>query len=412
MVSQCQKKTAMKKSNVTYLMAAIGLLGILYSCSEDMEYRKPSGGSKGVPLQVTDVNVKNYPGKATLTYKIPNDPNLLYVKAIYTSSSGREMEAKASYYVDSLVVEGFADENEHEVKLYTVNRQEEASDPISVTVKPLEAPIWPILRSLEMRNAFGGFKLEALNKTKEPIGILIMERNARNEWDVNNNLSVYTSVDSIASQVAGMDTLLREYAIVIRDRWGNLTDTVFQNITPIYETEVERTHFNHYPLPGDAPMVSNGGTVRGMWDNRYGWPVCFTSLDANVSSIPAVVTVDMGLEVKVSKVWIRPFQEISGLFFDYTTLKYFELWGSANPNPNGELDGSWTKLGSYEMKKPSGSPGLTETPSDIEAARAGFFFEADLDAPKIRYLRIKNLKNWSGFGSLSVDELKVFGDPR
>jgi hypothetical protein len=76
------------------------------------------------------------------------------------------------------------------------------------------------------------------------------------------------------------------------------------------------------------------------------------------------------------------------------------------------LDGTWTKLGSYEMKKPSGTPGLTETPSDKEAARAGFFFEADLDAPKIRYLRIKNLKNWSGFGSLSVDELKVYGDPR
>jgi hypothetical protein len=402
----------MNKLNLKYLMRAVLLLAVLYSCSEDLEHRKPSGGSDGVPEKVTEVNVKNYPGKATITYKIPNDPDLLYVKAIYTSSSGRAMEAKASYYVDSLVVEGFADENDHEVKLYTVNRHEKQSEAISVTVNPLEAPIWPILRSFDMRNAFGGFKLAALNITKEPVAILIMERNARNEWDVNNNLSVYTSIDSITSQVAGLDTLLREYAIAIRDRWGNLTDTVFQDITPIYETEVERTQFSHYPLPGDAPMVSNGGTARGMWDNRYGWPVCFTSLDANVSSIPAVVTVDMGLEAKVSKVWIRPFQEISGLFYDYTTLKFFELWGSSNPNPNGALDGTWTKLGSYEMKKPSGTPGLTETPSDQEAARAGFFFEADLDAPKIRYLRIKNLKNWSGFGSLSVDELKVYGDPR
>lgn len=401
----------MKKFNLKYAAGAIGLIFLLYSCSDELGYREPSGNSQGAPLPIKEATVTNYAGKATIKYEVPEDPNLLYVKAVYTIG-GKEVDVKASYYVDSLVVEGFADENEHEVKLYTVNRQEVLSEPISVMVKPLEAPIWGVLESLEIRNAFGGYKLSALNVTKTSVGVLILERNVRNEWEVNNNLSVYTSVDSIFSQIAGMDTLTREYGIVVRDRWGNLTDTLYQDVTPIYETEIERSHFSGYALPGDAPMVSNGGVVHGMWDNRYGWPVMFTTLDANISKNPSVVTVDMGLEARVSKIWIRPFQEISGLFYDYTTLKHFELWGSSSPNPNGELDGSWTLLGRYEMKKPSGSPGLTETPSDVEAARNGFFFEASLDAPKIRFLRIKCLKNWSGFGSQSIDELRVFGDPR
>jgi hypothetical protein len=64
------------------------------------------------------------------------------------------------------------------------------------------------------------------------------------------------------------------------------------------------------------------------------------------------------------------------------------------------------------MTKPSGSSGKTETAADKEAAANGFFYEADLDAPRMRYLRIKNLENWSGFGSLALDELRVYGDPR
>lgn len=402
----------MKKNQWKYLTGAIALCFVLYSCSDELGYREPSGASTGKPQQVTEVTVVNYPGKATIKYRLPEDPSILYVKAVYTTSNGRAMEAKASYYVDSVVVEGFADGNTHEVKLFTVNRQEEMSDPVATTVTPLQAPIWKVLESLDIRNAFGGFKLSALNATRVPVGILIMERNVRGEWEINNDLSVYSSVDTIRSQVSGMDTIAVNYAIAVRDRWLNVTDTVFKTITPIYETEIDRSHFAHYPLPGDAPMVSNGGTVRGLWDNRYGWPVLFTSLDASVSNQPAVVTIDMGLNAKVSKVWLRPFQEISGLFYDYCTPKRFQLWGSSSPNPDGTLDASWTLLGTYEMKKPSGSAGKTETPADVEAAKNGFFYEADLDAPRMRYLRIKNLENWSGFGTVAIDELRVYGDPR
>jgi hypothetical protein len=404
--------TMMKNIKLKYLIGAIGIFSVLYSCSDELESRQPSGKSTGTPQAITEVMVTNYPGKATIKYRLPEDPNVLYVKALYTTSNGRAMEAKASYYVDSVVVEGFADENEHQVTLYTVNRQEQLSAPVSTTVKPLEAPIWKILESLDIRDAFGGFKMSALNVTKAPVGILIMERNVRNEWEINNNLSVYSSVDSIKSQVAGMDTIAMNYAIAVRDRWGNVTDTVYKTITPIYETEIDRSHFSHYPLPGDAPMVSNGGTVSGLWDNRYGWPVLFTSLDASISNNPAVVTIDMGLNAKVSKVWLRPFQEISGLFYDYCTPRHFQLWGSSSPNPGGALDESWTLLGTYELAKPSASSGKTETPADQEAARNGFFFDADLEAPRMRYLRIKNLQNWSGFGTVAIDELRVYGDPR
>ncbi len=402
----------MKRIIIYYSVLVIIVVSSILSCSEELEYRQPSGTSPGIPAPIEEVTVTNYPGKATLRYNLPNDPSILYIKASYTITNGRSLEVKASSYVDSLVVEGFSAEKDYKVEITTVNRQEEESNPITITVHPTEAPIYDVRRSLDVFNAFGGYKLTAENKNEESIGILVMEKNEFGEWDVNNNFSVYTSAEEISSTIAGLDTIARNFAIVIRDRWYNYTDTLFKKITPIYETEIDRSLFNHTPLPGDAPMVSNGGTVRGLWDNRFGWPVLFSSLDAEWTGVPAVVTIDMGFDAKISKVWLRPFQEISGLFYDYCTPKHFEIWGSDNPNPNGEMDATWYKFGTYELKKPSGSPGKTETPSDVEAAQNGFFFEADLKAPRARYLRLVCLENWAGFGTIALDEMRVYGDPR
>jgi hypothetical protein len=401
----------MKTKDIKYWLFGVATLLLVNSCNDEMGERKPIGSSSGTPLQVSEIQVKNRPGKATITYSLPADQGLLYVKASYTLSNGTKMDVKSSYYVDSLVVEGFADTNEHTILLYSVNRQGVSSEPVSVTVKPLEAPIWGILESINIRDAFGGYKLTAVNKTQEAIGILIMEKNVRKEWEVNNNLSVYTSTDSITSQRGGMDTLTRNYAIAIRDRWNNFTDTLYKEINPIYEVELNTANFRHFPLPGD-PGQQPGAAVGNMWDKRYGWPVAFSSLAAATLNVPSVVTVDMGISAKLSKVWIRPFQELSSLYYGFTTLKNFELWGSSSPNLNGALDGSWTLLGTYELKKPSGIAGTTETPSDKEAAAAGFFYDIDLNAPKVRYLRIRCTKNWAGSCPQSVDELKVFGDPR
>ena len=224
----------MKIQIMKYRLLGMATLLLAYACNEDLSYREPAGTSKGAPQQVSEVEVKNYPGKATISYSLPADPDLLYVKATYTLASGKVMDVKSSYFVDSLVVEGFADTQEHEIKLYTVNRQEVHSEPISVKVKPLEAPIWSVLESIDIRDAFGGYKLTAVNKYQEAIGILIMEQNVLKEWEVDNNLSVYTSVDSVLSQRSGMDTLTRHFGIAIRDRWNNKHDHAYGNTRSVF----------------------------------------------------------------------------------------------------------------------------------------------------------------------------------
>jgi len=391
-----------------WLCFAVSLLAMC-ACKEDLSYRKPSGGSTKAPGLIEEIRVINMPGKAVIKYQLPADQNLLYVKAVYTLTSGKEYQVKSSYFSDSLVVEGFADTLEHVVKLYSVSRREVASAPISVSVTPLKAPIWFVYKSLAISNAFGGYKLTARNKTKAAVGILVMQKNALGEWEVDNDKSVYTSVDSIKAKVSGLDTLVHNFAFAIRDRWGNLTDTLFKSVTPFYEVQLSTTKFSKFPLPGDNNQP--GADIPQMWDNHRGWACCFTTLDNATLYTPHQITFDMGVMANVSKVWIAPFKELSNLYYSFTTLKRFEIWGSVNPNPSGALDNTWVLLGSYVLNKPSG-PGPTETADDQAQALAGFFWEADINAPKVKYMRIRCLENFAGSCPMSIDELRVYGDPR
>jgi hypothetical protein len=396
--------------NIKYwLFFVLGIL-IIVSCRDEMNIREPSGSDNSIPAAIQNVNVVNRAGKATINYKLPVDQNFLYVKAEYMLNNGEMIKVKSSYYSDSLVVEGFADTLEHEIKLYSVSRREISSDPVSVKVKPLKAPIWFIRKSIEVNNSFGGYQLTAVNTSKEPVAILVMKKNVFGEWEVDNNKSVYTSVDSIKVKISGLDTLVQNFALAVRDRWGNVTDTLFKDVKPFYEVELSSSRFKSFPLPGD-PVQQPGASVANMWDGRRGWPVSFTSLAAETLFVPSTVTVDLGISAKLSKVWIGPFKELSNLYYSFTTMKRFEIWGSSSPNLNGTMDESWILLGSYTLKKPSG-PGPTETNDDQAAALAGFFWDVDINAPKVQYIRFRCLENFGGSCPQSIDEMKVYGDPR
>lgn len=400
----------MKRTSVKYLAVAAFLL-LQAGCKKEIGEHRPITNSTAVPAQVKNIQVSNEKGKVTLTYEVPNDPNLLYVKATYRIKTGAA-EVKASYYSNTLVLEGFGDTLEHEVKVYSVSRSEVASQPTVVKVKPLKSPIWDVYNSITVTNAFGGYNLTAANGAKANIAVLVLGKNAVNEYEVDNNKSIFTNADAVDSKVRGLDTTTKTFGFAVRDRWGNTTDTVYHKVKPLYETIFPKSKFREFYLPGDAPQVTNGAALRYAWDGQYGWPwTSFTDQGAGGSN-PHTVTIDMGTLGKVSRVWYRPYQEWGGQFYYLTTLKRFEIWGSENPSLNGAYDASWKLLGTYEIKKPSGLPYGTDDAADQATASAGLNFEVDLSAPKVRYIRIRCLENWGGGTAQNINELAVYGDPR
>ena len=378
------------------------------ACKTPVEYREPVGNESDKPGVLTNVRVINKDGKAQIIYDLPSSSNLMYVKAVYTINTGKEIEVKSSIYRDTIEVFGFADTQEHEVKLFAVSRNEVLSDPIVVKVQPLEAPFLKVFKSLEINNAFGGYNLSAKNPSRDNISIIVMKKNVFGEFERDNQKSVYTKTDSIVSKIRGLDTLEQEFAIYVKDNWGNNSDTLYTTVKPMYEQQMDPTKFRGFVLPGDAPQVTNGARLEYAWDGLLGWPNVSFTHQINGGNDPHMITFDMGVTAKISRFWIRPFPEGTRFYF-LTTMKRFEIYGSNSPNLSGALDDSWMLLGSYEVVKPSGLPYGTDNAEDQATAGAGFNWEVDLSLPRVRYIRVRCLENFAGGTAQSINEIKVYG---
>lgn len=380
------------------------------ACGKQMG-NQPLSGDSTVPEMVSDVKVENRAGKAKITYSVPFDEALLYVQAEYVPGSGEPATKKASYYEDSLIVDGFADTLEHEVSLYSVSRSGVKSDPVIVKIKPLEAPIFHVMKSLQIDNAFGGYNITAVNATGEPISIVVLTMNVFKEYEANNNWSVFTNEKNILAKIRNMDTVTTRIGFFVKDRWGNSTDTVYKDITPIYEVQLTPANFRAVVMPNDAPQVTNGARLEYAWDGRLGWPNTSFTDQSRGGNQPHMVTFDMGVTAKLSRIWIRPFPEGTRYYY-LSTMKRFEIYGATDPTSDGSLDHSWTLLGAYEVKKPSGLPYGNDNSLDQATASAGFNYEISLNAPKVKFLRIRCLENFAGGTAQSINEISIYGDPR
>lgn len=386
------------------------------SCVEDQE-PQPLEHNSNAPAEVTNVAVVNLPGKVKLTYTIPSDEDLLYVVARYKLENGTPMEAKASYYSNSLLLEGFSGESTSEVKIYAVNRSETESKPVVVTVAPMKAPIYDIFASLVAKADFGGIRITAANPTKEEIGILVMQKNIQGDW-VPLRTSIFTSVSQIARSLRGFEAVEQDFAIVVRDRWLNYTDTLEVKITPIFEQMMPKADFKGLKLANDAIIIiGTNRPVSNLWDNSLVDHTGAYFTDRSIDVGNHLVTFDIGKTTKLSRLKIWQFSEPVGpggqrLYYYLGAMKKFRIWGSNSlGDSSGTLDSTWTLMGEYEITKPSGLPYGQEDNDDTLAARDGADFEVAFEKPAVRYLRIECTENWIGSKFMAVSEVNVYGNP-
>ncbi|MCL6218201.1 DUF4959 domain-containing protein [Zunongwangia pacifica] len=397
------------KTKILNYLAVIGTIIGMISCSDE-DLQTPLESNEVAPQQVSDVSVENLPGKAKISYRLPEDQDLLYVKAEYTLANGREMVVKSSYYNSTMLLEGFAGEESNEVEITTVNRSEKESEPVKVTVNPLKAPIYDVFETIESGAAFGGLYINAENPDREDLALLLMEKNDLGDW-VINPFSVYTKTDEIKRTIRGYDTIPREFAITVRDRWLNYTDTLFTTIKPLFEEAIP-TPYKGIKLPNDAPR-HNSTPLDGLWDgNLMNWAGVYLTQGTYTENLH-MFTFDLQVEAKLSRIVIWDYPEyFNGRTYYYKgCMKKFEIYGASELDTSGDLS-SWTLLGTYEETKPSGLPYGQQNNEDYETALAGFSWEIPADMPKVRYIRIRNLENWEGGKSLAIGELQVYGNTK
>lgn len=384
-----------------YMIVFLFLFAAGWSCKKESRINYTDGNAPA-PAPVTNVKVTVSPGAAILTYKLPSDPQLSYVKAVYEMQPGVFREAKASYYTDTLHLIGFGDTLVHKVQLFSIGKNEKASAPVELLVKPLRPPVLSTFSSITMSATFGGVQISFQNDAKDNLAIaLMLDSTGQNTWTTVNTF--YTGAPLGTYSVRGFDTTVKKFAVFVRDRWSNRSDTLIKSLKPVYEELIPKTTWSALRLPTDSWLQAEGYRLEQLWDNNI--RSIFAS--TNQSILPQWVTIDLGKKVVLSR--LVEHQQEADHFYAGSAVKKFEVWGSNDPSPDGSWE-HWELLGSFNSFKPSGLPlGQTTEEDKNYAWFKGEDFSFNRLLPAIRYIRFKTLETYSMSGQVVMAEVDLWG---
>ena len=410
----------MKLSNLKLFALTATTACFLAGCREK-SINAPIVSDTNPPGAVSNVAVVNQNGKAKLTYSLPSNTDLSYVKAVYSISPGTSTEVVASRFTNTLTVDGFGDTLAHTVKLYAVNSSEVASAPVELTVKPLTPGYILARRTLQVAPTFGGFTVNCDNPTMDNLAIIpVVDSTGNNQWGQTVGMDNVYSNDSVVSGVIrNQPPVSRKYAFTVRDRWMHYSDTLYVTLTPWFEQQLDKTVWKTLVLPNDATVLNNGGYTWPyyMYDGNFhpGWPQTYFTVES--ATTPQMVTLDLGASHTFSRFQVNPYLEVGGIYYTRGNVKDFEIWGSNNPDLNDPVDAnntpgaSWTKLGTFHVTRPSGlAAGTPETTADQAAAYNGWQFDFPAGIPPYRYVRIRQLSNWQGSYFITIAEFTLWGN--
>lgn len=383
-------------------LLVIVFTGTMQACTK--KTNEPISPATGKPGQVTEVAVTNLPGGATITYRIPKQAEVISVKAVYTLSTGKQYESVSSMYSNKVTVMGFNDENEHEVLLYTVNRAQELSDPVKCTIKPMRSPLRLTAATVQIQSDFGGARFSWMNELKSPLAF---------EMYTPDSLGRMTLVRIISSQIEegiqalrGYPPVSRVFGLVVKDNFGNRSDTIFppgRQLTPLFEERLPKAAMKIMKLGNDQNFTNWEGSDQKMIDDDL------TSFGHSPSSsMPAPFTLDLGVTAKVSRIVLFQ-RKFSDSYYNWGNPRQFDVYVKVTtPSQSGDWS-EWKKIMETEIIKPSGN-GSTVTDDDLRAGENGHEFTFDLSQEPVRYIRIVVRSTWGSTTFTHPAEIDVYGE--
>ena len=397
----------MKKNMKSSYLYVISIVMLLYACKEETVGMQPMDSVP--PGPVSEVTWYSIPGGAVFRYMLPDDEDLLYVKAVY-HLNGIETESKASVFADSLVIVGFGDTDEHQISLIAVDRSRNESTPYFETITPGLPDVLSIDNSLYLIADFGGVHAYWKNPNKAEISVNILYKDHNDEYVPLQ--AFYSSGINGDGVVRGMDTISTNFAVYVQDKWNNQSEKKYYALTPIYEAMFDPNRFAKVELNNDISYFPGYG-MENMWDGDDGIDHCYSS-SPGTGIWPQSITMDLGIAGKISRV--RLYQRVGGLsgslLFAEGNLREFEIWGCLSvPDISGSWD-NWILLMDCVNVKPSGLPFGQLSDEDIEVGFNGEDYNNSPENPPVRYLRILAKRTWSGGSNFQILNIEVYGDYR
>ena len=398
----------------------------------------PIENKAGNPAQVSGIEINNIAGGAIITYKLPDNPDLLYVKASYTLDNGKNIVTKSSIYNNSLTIKGFYSEDEtktYDINIVSVDRSNNESTPVVAKIQPELSPLQKVKNSFKFYEAFGGVQYTWENKDEEPITFFFMADTIMAQGSEPGELTITKILSSSIVEGKYVDrgypSAPRKFAVYMQDVYGNKTEiiTPSMDLTPLFEEKLDKSKMRVLEFE-ETPVEDNwnfwNSDHQNLIDNDRGWSSVVISYQ---SPYPRHITIDLGATYKVSRyVWWQQAGEVEqGRLAEYAYTrgnpnKWYIYVRNEEIEPTQEItvdnDGDglpdwtnhWIKVGEHELVKPSGLPAGQLSEEDIDAIiNTGHNFDLPLEVDRFRYIRYGITSNFDGAGWCNMAEIDFYG---
>ena len=369
------------------------------------------------PSKVTNISYKPTSGGAIITFTAPNDNDLLYIKAVYTNSQGREVFKVTSHYGDTIEIDGFKEATAQKVRLFAIDRSNNASEPAEIEVTPLKSFIYTVQESIEMKEQLGGVRISWDNPDRKTVFVYVSFSKGEKTYEriLSSSLSAPTLM------IRGLDPEEYRFSVTVEDFNGNKTDKIeVGKYKPLLEQKIAKSTWKvlqNLSVDGDKWE----GTIASFWDdvidtkesgadNSY----FIISRDDNGGMLkwPLDIVVDLNKTVVINRfvVWQRAFwyenasqNGVSANYYYYQeeNMRSFAVLVSTDRI-------NWTSLGTFDIGDPRDASGVI-SPAKFKEAVNGHEFNLDNVSQPFRYLKIGLLSNFGSETNVYGSEITLFG---
>ena len=394
----------MKTKNI-FIILFISL-ALFNGCNDDENQDSLAPGS----LIVENITPTN--GGGIITYQLPSDTDILFVRAEYTNSLGVDVYRVSSLHNNSIEIDGLNQNTPVNVNLYVIDENENISQPVQVEFVPLPSFIYLVQESISITPDLGGVKLQWENIAEKTVYVHLHIVNGNDE-DIRI-ISSNTLTESVF--VRGLESVEMTFLTKVEDFDGNITDLEEKaTLTPLFEEMIDKSTWT---LMSQLSVNGNAweGETTAFWDDIIdtadtnsdnSYFIIWRDQNGGTLNWPLDIVVDLNKNIRVHrfKVWQRAFwyNGPTGIpyYFQEENMRSFDLYASNNTI-------EWTLLGQFDIGDPSDENG--NIPQDfIDDAANGHDFDLEVVSEPFRYFKFSITSNYGSDTYVHGSEITLWG---
>ena len=395
----------MKKQLNKAVLFLLFIFVTIISCSENENIDTTPPGI------LSNISVIPTNGGGIISYSLPSDDDILYVKAVYTNSQGEEVFRVSSKHNTSVEVNGLSQLTPVSVKLFVVDMNENISETIAIDFTPLKSFIFFVQESIQINPDLGGVKITWENIASKTVFVYVHILEGADETIrilSSNNAQESIFIRGLAPSEITISTKVEDFD-------GNITELEEKGkYTPLFEEKIDKSTWTLVSGQSINGNAYEGKTVN-FWDdvvdtvetdadNSY----FIATRDNNGGSLnfPLDIVIDLHKNVKMQRfiVWQRAYwYQGGGITYHYQeeNIKSFNLYASSDAQ-------TWSLMGEFDIGDPRNGAG--EIPATaFQEAIDGHEFSLQNTSEAFRYLKFQITSNYGSTQITVGSEITLFG---